>query len=109
MENKIHQETFESLDKNHLITTSISKKLGWFKIEKINAENFKTFVFLLKDIVEYYHKNNVEIIKQFTDIESIKYCKFSKIINLDDEIYEIETELKFFMEEIINLLNIQKL
>ena len=50
---------FISIDNIHLIKTSIFDDIGWFQIENVNFENYKTFFLLIKDCIDHFKQNNV--------------------------------------------------
>ena len=101
---------FVSLDENHQINISIINNIAWFEIIKLKQEEYKTFVYLFKEVIEYFNKNNIISINQVIDKESVKYCKLSEIKQINEKLYEINTKLKDFIDEvIINLLGIQRI
>jgi len=101
---------FVSLDENHKINISIINNIAWFEIIKLKQEEYKTFVYLFKEVIEYFNKNNIISINQVIDKESVKYCKLSEIKQINEKLYEINTKLKDFIDEvIINLLGIQRI
>ena len=101
---------FVSLDENHKINISIINNIAWFEIIKLKQEEYKTFLYLFKEVIEYFNKNNIISINQVIDKESVKYCKLSEIKQINEKLYEINTKLKDFIDEvIINLLGIQRI
>jgi len=101
---------FVSLDENHQINISIINNTAWFEIIKLKKEEYKTFVYLFKEVIEFFSKNNIISINQVIDKESVKYCKLSEIKQVNENLYEINTKLIDFIDEvIINLLGIQRI
>jgi hypothetical protein len=101
---------FVSLDENHQINISIINNIAWFEIKKLKQEEYKTFVYLFKEVIEYFNKNNIISINQVIDKESVKYCKLSEIKQVNENLYEINTKLRDFVDEVIvNLLGIQRI
>ena len=106
----ILDKKFISLDENHEINISIKDETAWFNIIKLKQENYKTFVYLFKEVIEFLKNEKVKIINQFIDEESVKFCKLSEINKINSNLYEIKTNLSDFIDEvIINLLGIQKI
>lgn len=101
---------FVSLDENHQINISIINNVAWFEIIKLKQEEYKTFVYLFKEVIEFFSKNNIISINQVIDKESLKYCKLSEIKQINENLYEINTKLRDFIDEVIvNLLGIQRI
>ena len=101
---------FVSLDENHQINISIINNIAWFEIIKLKQEEYKTFVYLFKEVIEFFSKNNIISINQVIDKESVKYCKLSEIKQINENLYEINTKLRDFIDEVIvNLLGIQRI
>ena len=50
---------FVSLDENHKINISIINNIAWFEIIKLKQEEYKTFIYLFKEVIEYFNKNNI--------------------------------------------------
>lgn len=101
---------FVSLDENHQINISIINNVAWFEIIKLKQEEYKTFVYLFKEVIEFFSKNNIISINQVIDKESVKYCKLSEIKQINENLYEINTKLRDFIDEVIvNLLGIQRI
>ena len=102
---------FVSLDENHEIEISIfNDNTGWFEIIKLKQEECKTFVYLFREVLDFLRDNKISSIKQFVDEESVKFCKLSEINKINNNLYEIKTEISNFIDEIIvNLLGINKI
>lgn len=64
---------FESIDKKHKIEISIIDDVGWFCIIKLDYENCKTFLILLKQVMEYLNFKNIKCIRQYIYEEDLKY------------------------------------
>ena len=58
---------FDSIDNKHQIEIKIELigEYAWFNINKLDYENCKTFLILLKRVIEYLSSKNVKIIKQY--------------------------------------------
>lgn len=100
---------FNSVDNKHQIEINIIEDISWFNIKYIDFESFKTFLLLLKDIIIYMKTNNVKYIKQYITEEDSCYFKKSSIINLDENVYMVTTNITDFIDEIVTVLDIKKL
>lgn len=100
---------FNSIDKKHEIEINIIENISWFNINKLDFEYIKTFLILLKDVLIFLKKNNVQNIKQNIQEDDIKYFKNSEIINLNDNLYCVTTNINNFIDEIINVFGINKI
>jgi hypothetical protein len=100
---------FESIDKNHQIEINLIDDIAWFNIIKLDYENCKTFLILLKRVIEYLNLKNVKFIKQYINEEDLKYFEKSSYLEIDNDQYVISTEIIYFLSELTNALGIQKL
>jgi len=112
---------FESLDKLHKIIINIDSfsnlpEYCWFNIEIFNETNCKTFLILIKDVIDYINKKNIKYIKQYIYLEDSLYFKNSEIIkyeekiklhNLAQDIFIVTTKIEYFIQELINVLGIK--
>jgi hypothetical protein len=75
-----------SIDTKHKISlrSDVIENISWFEINQIDYENFKTFLFLLKDMLEFLQKNNIKYIKTLLSVEDSKSFKNSQIIEYDN-------------------------
>ena len=107
----IIDKQFISIDKYHEINTTIIDNFCYFTIVKLDLENYKTLLLLLKDIILYLYLKNVKFIKQFIVQNDIPFFKKSTINDTDktdDKINPvwITTNIEDFIEEICDALNI---
>ena len=100
---------FESIDKKHRISINILDDIAWFNILDLDYENCKTFLILLKRLLEYLNSSNVKIIKQYIYEEDLKYFEKSSYLDIGDGKYLITTEIANFLPDLINVLGINKL
>lgn len=98
---------FLSIDKDHLIVINIIFNIAWFQIDKINYENCKTFILLIKDCVDYFKENNIEYVKQYIHTNDIEFFKFSDIININNDLHVATTPLINFVDELVSILGIK--
>jgi hypothetical protein len=102
-------KTFESIDKKHQIEISIIDNIGWFCICKLDYENCKTFLILLKQVMEYLNLKNIKYIKQYIYEEDLKYFEKSSHLDIGNGQYVVSTEIIYFLSELTNVLGIYKL
>jgi hypothetical protein len=100
---------FNSIDNKHEINIKIIDDVSWFNIIKLDFENIKTFLLLLKQVIEYLNLKNIQFIKQYIYQEDLYYFKNSDCSELNDNQYVITTKLIYFVEELTNVLGIQKI
>jgi hypothetical protein len=106
---KQQDKIFNSIDKKHQIEIKIIDNISWFNINKFDFEYYKTFLLILKDILVFLKNNNVLYIKQYIYENDCEYFKNSSIINVDQDIYIVTTNIDNFIEEIINVFGIKKI
>lgn len=106
---KYEEKIMESLDLKHKIKVSVRADIGWFEIIEFNFEHQKTFIILLKDVIEHYKKGSVEIIKQYVTEEDKNYFSNSNIIKIDDNIYEVTSQINKFIDDMVSVLGIKRL
>ena len=109
MEKYIINKIFESLDGTNQIEVSIIDNIGWFNINKLDPINYKTFLYLLKDVIEFYNQNKVLYIKQYINKDSIEFFKNSTYIEIDENTVTINTPIIYFIKDIVDALGIQPL
>jgi hypothetical protein len=101
---------FISIDKFHEINISIIDNFCYFSIDKLTLEKYKTLLLLLRDIIVYLNDHKIKFIKQQILSTELSYFKKSiSIINIDEKIVCITTNIEDFMEEICYALNIKHL
>ena len=102
---------FDSIDKKHQIEINLLDDVAWFNINKLDYENCKTFLILLKSVMEHFSLNNVKFIKQYICEEDLKYFNFKKSSYLDigNSQFVISTDIIHFLSELMNVLGIKKL
>ena len=104
--NIINNKYFDSLDGSSKIEISIIDDITWFKIIKLDYENYKIFLYLLKDVIKYLNENNIKYIKQYVEKDSIQYFETSNYLEIEDDIFIVTTEISNFLNEIIKVLGI---
>ncbi len=102
----IIQKDFTSIDKEHLIRTTIIEDVGWFQVEHANFEKYKTFFLLIKDCMDYFKESGVNYIKQYVLISDLESFKSSTVSIIDDETAIITTPFGKFIDELISALGI---
>lgn len=100
---------FDSIDKKHQIEINIIDDIAWFNIIKLDYENCKTFLILLKKIMNYLNSNNIKFIKQYIYEEDLKYFEKSSYLDIGNSQYVISTEIIHLLSELMNVLGIHKL
>ncbi len=100
---------FKSIDKKHEIEISIIGEISWLNINKFDSDNIKTFLILLKDVINYMNHNKIKYIKQYIYKEDLEYIEKSSYIEYDSDKFVITTNLVDFTHEIGNLLGIKKI
>lgn len=100
---------FYSIDNKHQVEIKIIDDVSWFNINKLENESYKTFLLLVKNIIEYLSQNNVKYIKQYVYSNDLINFKKSSHIELNDELYIISTNIIDFFSELIDALGIQKI
>lgn len=108
MEHNINK-IFNSIDNKHQIETNIVGNICWFNINNFNFEYYKTFLLTLKDVMIYLKKNNVNLIKQYVYEDDVEFFKKSSTININENLYVITTNISDFIDEIVNVLGINKI
>lgn len=106
---KIVNKIFNSLDNKHQIDIKIIDDIAWFNINKLDCDQCKTFLLLVKDILNYLNKNNVNTIKQYIYAEDIEYFKKSSCVDIGNNEYIVSTNIIHFLSELTNALNIKGL
>ena len=99
---------FDSLDQKHQIEISLIDNIAWFNINKIEYQSCKTFMYLLKDVIEFLSIKNISYIKQHILYGDLELFKSSTNIQINDNEYIISTPIANFPNEIIDVLGIQK-
>jgi len=106
--NNYSNKKFISIDKNHEVEISIIENIAWFNINKLEYEYYKTFLYLLKDIITFFSENKIQYIKQYVIDTDIEYFKSSTFLKISDNQYVISTKIEDFIKELINVLGIQQ-
>lgn len=100
---------FDSIDMKHQIEIKIIDDISWFNIIKIDYEKCKTFLILLKSVIEYLNLNNVKFIKQYIYEEDLKFFEKSSFLDINNNQYIISTDIRDFLLELVNALGVNKL
>lgn len=107
--NNIISKTFNSIDNKHQIDIKIIDDIAWFNINKLDYENYKTFLLLIKNIMSFLNEQKINIIKQYINGEDLKFFEKSSYVDIGNDQYIISTEITHFLSELVNVLGIQKL
>ena len=99
----------DSVDKKHQIKISIIDNIAWFNINKLDYQNYKTFLILLKDTMIILNSNGVKFIKQYIFAEDLKYFEKSSYLDIGNEEYVITTDIIHFLSDLMNVLGINRL
>ncbi len=105
----MEEKIFLSLDNQHEIGTRIIDDISWFQILKFSQEKPKTFILLIKEVVDYFRGKNILYIKQMISKDDISYFKNSSINELDESTYIITTPISKFIDDIVCALGIRLL
>lgn len=103
------KKIFNSLDKKHQIEITIIDDIAWFNINKLDYEHCKTFLILMKDVIEFFNLNDIKYIKQYIYEEDLVFFKKSSFIDIGNKQYVVSTEIINFLFELTNVLGINKL
>ena len=105
MSNKnIYNKIFLSYDQNNEIEIDIIDGIAWFNINKFDPPSYKTFLFVLKEVMEYLNDNKVIYIKQYIKKDVLEYFTNSTYIDVIDDTIVITTSIENFVNEISNVL-----
>ena len=109
--NLVISKIFDSIDSKHQIEIKIELlgEFAWFNINKLDNENCKTFLIVLKKVMEFLSSNNVKIIKQYVYKDDLKYFEKSNHLDIGDGKFIISTDIIHFLSELIYALGINKL
>ena len=103
----MNEKIFYSLDNEHQINTSYIDDISWFQIIKFNPDRQKTFILLIKEIIEYFTEKNILYIKQYISENDISFFKNSNINKIDDDVYIISTPITKFVDDMVFALGIK--
>lgn len=105
----IETKYYNSIDQKHQIEIKIIDDISWFNINKLDNQFIKTFLILLKKVLEDLSSLNVKYIKQHLNINDLdSYTKSSFVeYDIENEIYTVSTKISDFIEEIISALGIK--
>ncbi len=106
---KYEEKIMVSLDLKHKIKVSLWGNIGWFEIIEFNFEYQKTFIILLKDVIEHFNINKIELIKQYVIKEDKDYFLNSTVIKIDDNTYEVTSQINKFIDDMVSVLGIIRL
>ncbi len=107
---KYTNKLFNSIDKKHQIEISILDDVGWFNINKLDCESCKTFLLLLKQVMEYLSLNNIKYIKQHIMYEDLdNFPNSSHVESANGNYYIVSIDIENFVLESVNALGINKL
>lgn len=109
--NLVITKIFDSIDNKHQIEIKIELygEYAWFNINKLDYENCKTFLIILKEVIEYLSLHNIKIIKQYIYEEDLKYFEKSSHLDIGNGKFIISTNIIHFLSELIYALGINKL
>lgn len=109
--NLVITKIFDSIDNKHQIEIKIELygEFAWFNINKLDYENCKTFLIILKEVIEYLSLHNIKIIKQYIYEEDLKYFEKSSHLDIGNGKFIISTNIIHFLSELIYALGINKL
>ncbi len=111
---------FRSYDNLHKITVNIHlNEYCWFNIDIFDNNNCKTFLILIKEVVDFINEKNIKNIKQYIYSDDVKYFKNSFIekhidyntntnINNND-IYIVQSKIENFIDELVTVLEIKRI
>ncbi len=105
----IKNKVFDSLDNQHQISIVIIDEISWFEIKLFNPDRQKTFVLLLKEVIDYYRGKNVQFIKQYVNEDDVTYFKNSTKQLIDDNVYIVTTPIVSFIDDMVSVLGIIKM
>ena len=88
----VNNKIFTSIDDKHSISISIINNTAYFAIEKLEIENYKTFLLILKECFEYMNIYSVEFIKQQITPIDIELFKRSEIL-VDNTLIYVKTKI----------------
>lgn len=102
---------FNSIDIKHQIEINIdfTGEFAWFNINKLDYESCKTFLIVLKEVMEFLNSNNIKIIKQYVYEEDLKFFEKSSHLDIGNGKFIITTDIIHFLSELVNALGINKL
>jgi hypothetical protein len=103
----MEEKIFLSLDNEHEINTSIIDDISWFQIIKFNPEKPKTFILLIKEVIDHFRKKNILYIKQTISKDDVPYFKNSNINEIDEFTYIISTPISKFIDDLVCALGIK--
>ena len=109
LQNYEFNKLFNSMDLKHQVEISILEEISWFKINKIDYENCKTFLLLLRDIMKYLSDKKIKYIKQYVNVNDLEFFTKSSSTELSDSTYVVSTCIEDFIPEITYALGINKL
>jgi hypothetical protein len=107
-QNNFISKKFVSIDNKHSFTILIIEDTAYFSIDIIDQSQYKTFLFLLKNGIEYMCDNNIKYVKQNIMDSDANLFKKSTIIHQYDCIV-VKTHINDFIEEICDALGINRL
>jgi hypothetical protein len=108
---------FTSIDNLHTIELTIFGDIAELQIITFYYENYKTFLLLLKNVIEYMMSINIKHVKQRileTDISLFNYSTIDTYIHNQDQDKDsirtvlITTPIVHIAEEIYNALGLKK-
>lgn len=109
---------FTSIDKIHTIELIIFGDIAELKIITFHYESYKTFLLLLKTVIEYMTSKNIIYVKQRileTDISLFNYSTYVYTNDTNDhsqghiKTVLITTPIVHIVEEIYNALGLKRL
>ena len=109
LQNYEFNKLFDSIDLKHQIEISILEEISWFNINKIDYQNCKTFLLLLKDVMKYLSGKQIKYIKQYINKDDLIFFTTSSYTESSDNTYVISTSIEYFIPEITIALGINKI
>ncbi len=104
----MEKKEFESIDLKHKFNIDyLEGELCLFSIEKCDFSNIKSFIFLLKELVEFLQEKKIKYINQIVNTEDKVYFKKSNIIEIGNDCHKIITPIEHFMTEMVSVLDIK--
>lgn len=104
----MEHKKFISMDKFHEFSINIIEEIAFFKIERIEPSQYKTFLLTLKKGFEYMLEHNVLYVKQQINKEDKELFKTSTFIELEDGLI-VKTCINEFLFELCDALGINRL
>ena len=102
----MNNKTFKSIDNNHIIHISYIDDVALFNIDKFDAEHYKTFFLLVRNVMDYMYSTNIKYIKQYITIEDSVLFPPNECVHIDDHVI-VTTHIDHFINNLCNALGVQ--